>query len=81
MVEVSVDGGKNWEEAKFLGPNLGKYAWREFIYPVSLKPGSYTLVSRAMDEDGDAQPAERTENHRGYGNNSWRDMGVKITVS
>ena len=33
LVEVSVDGGKNWEEAKFLGPNLGKYAWREFIYP------------------------------------------------
>lgn len=81
LVEVSVDGGKNWEEAQFLGPNLGKYAWREFIYPASLKPGSYTLVSRAIDEDGNAQPAERAENHRGYGNNSWRDMGVKVTVS
>jgi len=81
LVEVSVDGGKNWEEAQFLGPDLGQYAWRQFIYPVSLKPGNYTLVSRAMDEDGHTQPAEREENHRGYGNNSWRDMGVKVTVS
>ena len=81
LVEVSVDGGQNWEEAQFLGPDLGKYAWRQFVYPVSLKPGNYTLCSRAIDEDGHTQPAEREENHRGYGNNSWRDMGVKITVS
>lgn len=81
LVEVSVDGGKNWNEAQFLGPDLGKYAWRQFVYSARLKPGSYTLVSRAMDEDGAEQPAERKDNHRGYGHNGWRDHGVKITVS
>lgn len=81
LVEVSVDGGKTWNEAQFVGPDLGKYAWRQFVYPVRLKPGSYTLMSRAMDEDGTDQPAERTENHRGYGHNGWRDHGVKVTVS
>jgi Mo-co oxidoreductase dimerisation domain. len=29
-VEVSVDGGKNWKKAQFIGPNLGKFAWRQF---------------------------------------------------
>jgi len=81
LVEVSVDGGKTWNDAQFVGPDLGKYAWRQFVYPVRLKPGSYTLVSRAIDEDGNAQPAERKDNHRGYGHNGWRDHGVKITVS
>lgn len=81
LVEVSIDGGKTWSDARFLGPDLGRYAWRQFVYPVRLKPGSYTLVSRAMDEDGNEQPMERTENHRGYGHNGWRDHGVKITVS
>lgn len=81
LVEVSVDGGKSWKEAQFLGPDLGKYAWRQFILPVTLKPGNYTLVSRAVDEDGHEQPAERMENHRAYAHNGWRDHGVKITVS
>lgn len=81
LVEVSVDGGKTWNDARFVGPDLGKYAWRQFIYPVRLKPGSYTLMSRATDEDGNEQPMEREENHRGYGHNGWRDHGVKITVS
>jgi DMSO/TMAO reductase YedYZ molybdopterin-dependent catalytic subunit len=81
LVEVSVDGGKTWNEARFVGPDLGRYAWRQFVYPVRLKSGSYTLVSRAVDEDGNEQPVERVENHRAYGHNGWRDHGVKITVS
>lgn len=81
FVEVSIDGGNNWNEAQFLGPDLGRYAWRQFVYPVRLKPGSYTLVSRATDDDGNAQPANRTDNHRGYGHNGWRDHGVKVNVS
>ena len=27
-VEVSIDGGKNWQKARLVGPDLGKYAWR-----------------------------------------------------
>lgn len=81
FVEVSVDGGNTWNEAQLVGPDLGRYAWRQFVYPARLKPGSYTLVSRATDDDSNTQPAERTENHRGYGHNGWRDHGVKVTVS
>ncbi|WKL27496.1 hypothetical protein Q1M63_33175 [Sinorhizobium meliloti] len=29
-VEVSVDGGQTWQEAEFIGPDLGRFAWRVF---------------------------------------------------
>jgi hypothetical protein len=64
----------------FIGPDLGQYAWRQFVLPVQLCAGSHTLVSRATDAAGNTQPAERVENERGYGHNGWRDPGVKLTV-
>lgn len=79
-VEVSVDGGKTWKDAKFIGPDLGRYAWRQFVLPVRLSAGNYTLVSRATDTAGNTQPEQRVENERGYAHNGWRDPGVKLTV-
>ncbi len=80
QVEVSTDGGKTWHAAEFIGPDLGPYAWRAFVFPAKLARGSYVLASRATDADGDTQPADRLENERGYANNSWRDHAVKINV-
>lgn len=80
-VEVSIDGGKNWQTAQFVGPDLGPYAWRQFVLPVNLKAGSYTLVSRAKNKAGDVQPADRVENNRGYLNNSWEDHAITIMVA
>ncbi|HLS43270.1 MAG TPA: sulfite oxidase, partial [Paenalcaligenes sp.] len=79
-VEVSVDGGKNWEKATFVGPDLGPFAWRQFVLATELEPGEYELVSRATNEKGDTQPEERDTNNRGYLNNSWRDHMLKVTV-
>ncbi|MBE0613394.1 MAG: sulfite oxidase [Burkholderiales bacterium] len=80
-VEVSIDGGKTWHAARFIGPNLGRYAWRDFVLPVRLAPGSYTITSRAIADDGEVQPELRVENHRGYGHNGWRDHAVKVKVA
>ncbi|HLR81722.1 MAG TPA: molybdopterin-dependent oxidoreductase [Paenalcaligenes sp.] len=80
-VEVSVDGGETWHEAKFIGPDLGPYAWRQFVYPVELEPGKYEVTSRATNADGKTQPEERLENNRGYLNNSWHDHMLSITVT
>ena len=33
QVEVSTDGGQSWQEARFLGPDLGRFAWRPFVLP------------------------------------------------
>ena len=80
-VEVSLDGGKQWHEAAFIGPDLGKYAWRTFALIAELPAGEHELVSRVTNAAGDTQPEERLENNRGYNNNSWRDHGVKVTAA
>ena len=80
-VGVSTDGGSNWQEARLIGPDMGKYAWRQFVLPVRLAAGSYTLVSSATSEAGESQPRERVENAPGYNHNGWADHGVKVTVS
>lgn len=80
-VEVSVDDGKNWKNARFLGPDLGPYAWRPFVLAVDLEPGEYRIVSRATDAEGNSQPEGRVDNERGYGHNGWKDHGVTVVVS
>lgn len=80
-VEVSIDGGKSWKEARFFGPDLGRYAWRQFVFPVELGAGNYVLVCRATDAEGNTQPVEPVENSLGYAHNGWRDHGVRLTVA
>ncbi len=79
-IQVSINGGKDWKEAEFFGPDLGKYAWREFVFSADLAPGEYQLACRTTNEDGQSQPENRIENNRGYLNNSWRDHMVTIKV-
>lgn len=80
-VEVSINGGKTWQSARFVGPDLGKYAWRQFVLETLLGTGSYTLASRATDTSGKTQPETRGENQSGYNNNSWSDHSFNIIVS
>ncbi|MED5618323.1 SorT family sulfite dehydrogenase catalytic subunit [Ideonella sp. BN130291] len=80
-VEVSVDGGRSWRDAKLVGPDLGKYAWRQFALPVDLAAGTHVIASRATDAAGNVQPEQRLENVGGYNNNSWADHAVKVTVA
>lgn len=80
-VEVSVDGGKTWQPARFVGPDMGRYAWRQFVLPVRLAAGTHTIMSRATDAQGNMQPEGRSDNTGGYNNNSWRDHALQITVA
>lgn len=79
-VEVSSDGGKTWLEAAFFGPDLGRFAWRQFALPLRMAAGNFVLVSRATDSAGNTQPERRLENAYGYSNNSWADHAVAVTV-
>ncbi len=79
-VEVSVDGGKSWKAARFIGPDMGKYAWRQFVLAVRLDAGNYTIACRATDSQGQVQPEARVENAGGYNNNSWKDHALQINV-
>lgn len=79
-VEVSTDGGKTWLEAQLIGEDLGRYAWRQFVRPLRLAPGTYTVACRATDDKGNVQVEQRRENAAGYSNSSWRDHALTITV-
>ena len=79
-VEVSSDGGKTWIDAAFTGPDLGRFAWRQFAVPLRMAPGNYVVASRATDAAGVTQPEQRLENAHGYSNNSWTDHAVKLAV-
>lgn len=80
-VEVSTDGGKRWRKAAFVGPDLGRFAWRQFALRVDLAPGEYTLVSRATDVRGNVQPERTPLNGGGYSHNDWRGPAVNIKVA
>ncbi|MDP9968969.1 sulfite dehydrogenase [Variovorax paradoxus] len=80
-VEVSVDGGKTWADARLVGPDLGKYAWRQFVLDVRLPAGPHVLASRATDVMGNVQPQQRLENAAGYNNTSWADHALTVSVA
>ena len=66
-IEVSVDGGKSWENATLLGPAVSN-AWRlwEFKWEVPPKPGRYTLTVRATDSNDAIQPGQRDPDRGTY---------------
>lgn len=80
-VEVSTDGGKTWNAARLVGPDLGPYAWRNFVLSAELKPGQVVLASRATDANGAQQPEIMEPNERGYAHNGWRSHAVTVTIT
>src|SRR5215472_681562 len=55
-VDVSVDGGKNWREAKLDGPIHSK-AHTRFKFDWEWTGQEATIMSRTTDETGDVQPS------------------------
>jgi sulfite oxidase len=80
-VEVSTDGGKTWQAAALVGPDLGPFAWRQFALSVDLPAGEYTLVSRATDTRGNVQPERNKPNGGGYSHNDWSGPAVSIKIA
>jgi sulfite oxidase len=79
-VEVSSDGGRSWIDAPLIGPDLGRFAWRQFALPLRMTAGNYVVVSRATDSAGQVQPEQRLENSHGYSHNGWKDPAVMLSV-
>jgi DMSO/TMAO reductase YedYZ molybdopterin-dependent catalytic subunit len=66
-IAVSTDGGQTWAEAHFLDP-VQRHAWRRwrFDWLTPREPGQYTLLARAKDANGTAQPHEHDWNYGSY---------------
>ncbi|WP_216326894.1 sulfite oxidase [Deinococcus aestuarii] len=66
-VEVSVDGGRTWADARFLDPPT-PHVWRRWrlLWHTPTCPGRHTLVARATDARGRTQPASHDPARGGY---------------
>lgn len=66
QVDISTDGGRRWARAR-LGSERAPFAWRQFEYTWQPEaPGSYVVLSRAMDAHGGVQPIVPDWNPSGY---------------
>jgi DMSO/TMAO reductase YedYZ molybdopterin-dependent catalytic subunit len=78
-VELSVDGGKEWQPATLLdeaNPN----AWRrwDFQWTTPAKPGRVVLMARATNASGRTQPVERDPNRGTYMINHLLPIAVEV---
>ena len=64
-VDVSVNGGATWQPARLREPNIAQ-AWVRWDLDWNPLPGAYSLVARATDEHGNAQPPSTPWNDQGY---------------
>ncbi len=77
-VEVSVDGGATWADAR-LGEPLGDRAWRGWSYAWDAPaPGNHVISSRATDAAGNTQPVAPPWNLKGYANNEVERVPVTV---
>lgn len=77
-VEVGIDGGDVWHEAK-LGSSNSSYEWTPWSLTLSLpRAGRFALRSRATDATGATQPGQIVWNRLGYGNNAIRHIVINV---
>jgi DMSO/TMAO reductase YedYZ molybdopterin-dependent catalytic subunit len=77
-VEISVDSGRTWNEAKLLGDPV-KNAWRLWEYewrPTTT--GRQTIIARASDSRGGAQPVGRGGDRGTYMINHLLPLDVEV---
>ena len=80
-VEVSVDGGAKWQDAKMSSQNF-PFAWRLWNFEwTPAQPGYYTAAVRATDSAGRTQPIEAPWNPSGYLWNSIERLGLMVEAS
>lgn len=77
QVEVSTDGGQQWQIAK-LDPSLGRYSWRRWKLDwTPASSGVHRLMVRATNEDGETQVKEYW-NRSGYMRQVIESLDVKV---
>ena len=62
-VEWSMDGGAIWRVAASVEPQF-QYSWGRFLIDLELRPGMYTILTRATDAAGNTQPSPPFQRER-----------------
>lgn len=77
-VEVSVDGGAKWQDARLSSQDF-PFAWRLWNFEWRpAHPGYYTVAVRATDSAGRTQPIEAPWNPSGYLWNAIERIGLLV---
>jgi hypothetical protein len=77
-VEISTDAAQSWRPAT-LGRELGRFAWREFHWPLDTsQAGPVGILARAVSRSGARQPDRLTPNPSGYHHNLVQSMALEI---
>lgn len=74
-VLLSSNGGRDWTEAT-LGPDLGRYSFREWRAMVELDAGEHVLKVCAINSIGQSQPMTPLWNSQGYMRNAVETVRV-----
>jgi DMSO/TMAO reductase YedYZ molybdopterin-dependent catalytic subunit len=73
-VEISTDGGRTWQQARFSGEAVPG-TWRLWEAEATIRAaGEHPLRARATDTAGHTQPDRASPNPGGYGNNSIHEV-------
>jgi hypothetical protein len=77
-VDVSFDGGQRWDAAQ-LGPDLGRYAFRTWVFEgAAPSSGLREVWARAANRVGQAQVAVPLPNPSGYQHNAFHRVPIDI---
>jgi DMSO/TMAO reductase YedYZ molybdopterin-dependent catalytic subunit len=77
-VEYSLDRGATWRPAFLREPNITR-AWVRWDFEWDARPGDHVILTRAVDDQGNAQPATIPWNAQGYGYNVPVPHPVKVS--
>lgn len=78
-VDISIDGGKSWQEAK-LGKDEGKYGFRQWqAKPTLPGPGKHAVLVRCTNDNGEVQPDTPNWNPGGYLRNVIESTDLVVT--
>jgi hypothetical protein len=77
-VEVSTDGGSNWQQAA-LKQDYGRFSWRQWHWAFEPnRPGTYRIMARATSHSGASQPLEPILNPSGYHHNAVQKITIQL---
>jgi DMSO/TMAO reductase YedYZ molybdopterin-dependent catalytic subunit len=77
-VEYSLDRGATWQPATLREPNIPR-AWARWDFEWDARPGDHVILTRAVDDHGNTQPASMPWNAQGYGYNVPVPHPVKVS--
>ena len=76
-VQVSADGGATWISARLQG-KAAPFAWKLWSAEFVVAAGARTLMVRASDARGQAQPEKAAWNFKGYLHNGWHQVPITV---